>query len=78
MRLKLNAYPLPADLEKRIAAIVREAQAGRAKELEIAYGPSKVVKKRILAFLNKKEMRALYHRLEKTERGWGRVYLYFK
>ena len=29
-------------------------------------------------FLNKKENRQLYSRLEKTDKGWGRVYLHFR
>lgn len=47
--------------------------------VEIAYGEAGgSVKKRILNFLNNKEIRRLYSRLEKTEKGWGRIYLYFR
>ncbi len=79
MKLKLNAYPLIPDLEEKIAEIIQEAVEKRAKIVEIAYGPaSESVKKRILNFLNRKDIRALYSRLEKTEKGWGRIYLHFR
>jgi bifunctional pyridoxal-dependent enzyme with beta-cystathionase and maltose regulon repressor activities len=80
MKLKLNVYPAIADMEIRLAQIMDEAVAGRAKMVEIAYGEAgEDVKKRILNFLNRKDIRALYSRLEKTDKGsWGRVYVYFR
>lgn len=78
MKLKLNCYPVIPKMEEKIEAAVREAYEKGAKELEIAYGDASAnVKKRILHVLNKKELRVLYKRMEKTESGWGRVYLYF-
>jgi len=79
MKLKLNVYPVIPDMDTKIAAIIQEALDKRAKIVEIAYGDaSDSIKKRILNFLNKKEIRCLYSRLEKTEKGWGRIYLYFR
>jgi len=79
MKLKLNLYPIAPDMEINIEKILKEAVAGRASLLEIAYGPaSDSVKKRILNFLNKKEIRRIYSRLEKTDKGWGRIYLHFR
>ena len=79
MKLKLNLYPVVPDMEEKIAEILQEAVEKHADLLEIAYGEaSESVKKRILNFLNKKEIRQLYSRLEKTEKGWGRVYLHFR
>ncbi len=66
-------------MEARIEKILKEAVVGRASLVEVAYGPaSDSVKKRILNFLNKKEIRRLYSRLEKTDKGWGRIYLHFR
>jgi len=66
-------------MEEKIAQILQEAIDKRAKVVEIAYGEAaESVKKRILNFLNKKENRKLYSRLEKTEKGWGRVFVYFR
>ena len=79
MKLKLNVYPMIADMEERLKEIIQEAVDSRAKVLEIAYGPaSDSIKKRILNFLIKKEIRKLYSRFEKTEKGWGRIYVYFR
>ncbi len=82
MKLKLNLYPAVADMEERLAQIIQEALDKSAIEIEIAYGPaygpSADAKKRILNYLNKKEVRKLYSRLEKTEKGWGRIYVYFR
>lgn len=79
MKLKLNLYPVATDMEEKIIEILGEAQDKHAKIVEIAYGEASInVKKRILNFLNKKEIRRLYYRLEKTDKGWGRIYLHFK
>lgn len=79
MKLKLNLYPVIPDMEEKITQILMLAQEKRAKIVEIAYGEASIsVKKHILNFLNKKEIRQLYYRLEKTDKGWGRVYLHFK
>ena len=79
MKLKLNLYPVAPDIEEKIMQALREASEKRARQLEIAYGEAGVgVKKRILNFLNKKEIRRLYDRMKKTEKGWGRVYIYFR
>ncbi len=79
MKLKLNAYPVIPDMEERIADILRKAVDKRAKILEIAYGEAgESIKKRILNFLHKKEIRQLYSRLEKTDKGWGRIYVHFR
>lgn len=79
MKLKLNVYPIIPDMEEKIAEIIQKAVNKRAKIVEIAYGPAgNSVKKTILNFLNKKDIRKFYSRLEKTEKGWGRIYLHFR
>jgi hypothetical protein len=79
MILKLNLYPIPIDMERQITEAIQEALEKRIKIVEISYGEaSDSVKKRMLNFLNQKEIRRLYTRLEKTEKGWGRIYLHFR
>jgi hypothetical protein len=79
MKLKLDVYPEIPDMNEKLAAIIKQAVDGRAKMVEISYGEAgKNVKKRLLNFLNRKDIRKLYSRLEKTDRGWGRIYLYFR
>jgi hypothetical protein len=65
-------------MDKKLAEIIQKAVDNRAKLLEIAYGKSESVKKQVLNFLNKKDIRKLYSRLEKTEKGWGRIYVHFR
>lgn len=79
MKLKLNVYPIVPDMDEKLEEIMQRAVQSRAKILEIAYGEAgESVKKRILNFLNKKEIRKLYSRIEKTDKGWGRVYVHFR
>jgi len=79
MKLKLNVYPAIPDLEERLTEIIQKAVDHRAKMVEIAYGQAgDNVKRDILRFLNKKDIRKLYSRLEKTGKGWGRIYLHFR
>ncbi|MCX5704491.1 MAG: DNA mismatch repair protein MutS [Candidatus Omnitrophica bacterium] len=79
MRLKLNVYPVIPDMEEKLAEIIQKAVDNRARIVEIAYGEAADnVKKRILSFLNKKEIRKLYSRFEKTDKGWGRIYVHFR
>jgi RNA binding exosome subunit len=79
MILKLNLYPVSTGMEERVIEAIQEALEKRIKTVEISYGEaSDTVKKRILNFLKQKEIRKLYSRLEKTDKGWGRVYLHFR
>jgi hypothetical protein len=79
MKLKLNVYPVIPDMEEKLAAIIQQAVDNRAKIVEIAYGVAgESVKKRILHFLSRKDIRKLYSRLDKTDKGWGRIYVHFR
>jgi len=79
MKLKLNVYPVIPDMDEKLAEIIQKAVDNRAKIVEIAYGEAtENVKKRILNFLNRKDIRKLYSRLDKTDKGWGRVYVHFR
>ena len=79
MKLKLNVYPVIPDMDEKIINIIQEAVSKRAKTVEIAYGVAgEGIKKRILNILNRKDIRALYSRLEKTDKGWGRIFVHFR
>jgi hypothetical protein len=79
MKLKLNVYPVIPDMDEKLAEIIQKAVDNRAKIVEIAYGEAaESVKKHILNFLNRKDIRKLYSRLEKTDKGWGRIYVHFR
>ena len=79
MKLKLNLYPVLPDMEERLSALMQEAVDKRAISVELSCGPaSDTVKKRVLSYLNKKEVRQMYSRLEKTDKGWSRIYIHFR
>jgi len=79
MKLKLNVYPVITDMDEKLAEIIQKAVDNRAKFVEIAYGEAgESVKKRILNFLNRKDIKRLYSRLDKTDKGWGRIYVHFR
>lgn len=79
MRLRLSLYPVLPDMEEKIAAVLQEAHEKRARVLELSCGPaSDAVKRRVLSYLNRKDVRSLYSRLEKTDKGWNRIFLHFR
>ena len=56
-----------------------EALARRIALVEIIPGKgSGTLKKHVLRFLNQAHMRALYHRIEKDERNFGRIFIHFR
>lgn len=80
MKLKLFVTPqMLEDLEERLAGIIAEAQENRAKLIEISCGAiSDEMRRRIVNFLNKKDVRRLYSRYEKTSTGWNRILIHFR
>jgi hypothetical protein len=80
MKLKLFVTPeMLEDLEDRLAAILAEAQKHRAKLAEVSCGGiSDDMRRRIVNFLNRKDVRRLYNRYEKTSAGWNRIIIHFR
>ena len=63
----------------RSRAIIDEAVAKRATLVEIIPGKgSGQLKKRVLRFLDQKEIKAQYQRVEKDSRNFGRVFVHFR
>ena len=57
----------------------KKAEKIKAKELEIICGKgSGALKKRVLRFLQKKEIKEKYHRVNKDKDNWGRIFVYFR
>lgn len=82
MKLKLDLHEIfnrGADIERALSGIMAEAVAKRATLVEIIPGKgSGALKKRVLRFLDQKEIRALYHRVEKDSDNWGRLFVHFR
>lgn len=82
MKLKLDlhdVYNRGQDIDRALNAIINEAVAKKAPVIEIIPGKgSGQLKKRVLRFLEQKEIRALYHRVEKDPKNFGRLFVHFR
>lgn len=59
--------------------VVNEAVEKKISLVEIIPGKgSGQLKKRVLRFLNQPEIKRLYHRLEKDDKNFGRIFVHFK
>jgi len=74
-----DVYNRGADIDRALKAIIDEAVAKRAPLVEIIPGKgSGALKKKVLRFLDQKEIKALYHRVEKDSNNFGRVFVHFR
>lgn len=56
-----------------------EAEQKKAKTVEIIPGKgSGQLKKRVLRFLDRKDVKVRYHRVEKDSKNFGRLFVHFK
>lgn len=82
MKLKLDLHDIynrGSDIDKALRDIIDEAIAKKATLVEIIPGKgSGQLKKRVLRFLDTKEMKQLYHRVEKDSNNFGRVFVHFR
>ncbi len=66
-------------IEVALNEVIREAMDKRIKMVEIIPGKgSGQLKKRVLRFLNQKEIKSLYHRVEKDDKNFGRILVHFR
>ena len=66
-------------IEAALNEVIREAMDKRIKMVEIIPGKgSGQLKKRVLRFLNQKHIRDLYHRVEKDDKNFGRIFIHFR
>ncbi|GGK12794.1 DNA mismatch repair protein MutS [Pilimelia terevasa] len=67
------------EIDRALRGIIDEAVARKAPLVEIIPGKgSGQLKKRVLRFLDQKEVKALYHRVEKDSRNFGRIFVHFR
>jgi len=82
VKLKLDLHEIynrSGDIDRALRAIIDEAIAKKAPLVEIIPGEgSGQLKKRVLRFLDQKEIKALYHRVEKDSDNFGRVFVHFR
>jgi DNA-nicking Smr family endonuclease len=82
VKLKLDLHDIynrGADIDRALREIIDEAVAKKATLVEIIPGKgSGQLKKHVLRFLDRKDIKALYHRVEKDSRNFGRVFIHFR
>ncbi|WP_284741246.1 Smr/MutS family protein [Amycolatopsis sp. RTGN1] len=82
MKLKLDLHDIynrGGEIDRALKAIIDEAVAKKAPLVEIIPGKgSGQLKKHVLRFLERKDIKALYHRIEKDKDNFGRVFVHFR
>jgi len=81
-KLKLDLHDIynkGDKIEAELQRIMNEAVEKRIALVEIIPGKgSGQLKKRVLRFLDQKHIRAMYHRIEKDDKNFGRIFVHFK
>lgn len=66
-------------IEDELNRIIQEAVEKRIKLVEIIPGKgSGQLKKKVLKFLERGEIKQLYHRVEKDSKNFGRLFVHFR
>jgi dsDNA-specific endonuclease/ATPase MutS2 len=82
VRLKLDLHEIynrGDEIERALGEVIDEAVRTRATLVEIIPGKgSGQLKKRVLRFLDRPDVKARYHRVEKDSHNWGRVFVHFR
>ena len=74
-----DIYNKSQDIEIALNRVVSEAVEKKISLIEIIPGKgSGQLKKRVLRFLQQKEIKNMYHRVEKDSKNFGRVFVHFK
>jgi DNA-nicking Smr family endonuclease len=81
-KLKLDLHEIfnhgPA-IERELERVMREAVEKKIRQVEIIPGKgSGQLKKRVLKFLERPDIKQLYHRVDKDSRNSGRLFVYFR
>jgi DNA-nicking Smr family endonuclease len=81
-KLKLDLHDIynkGGQIEAELQRVMREAVEQKIALVEIIPGKgSGQLKKRVLRFLDQKHIRALYHRVEKDDKNFGRIFVHFR
>ncbi|KIH99658.1 DNA mismatch repair protein MutS [Streptomonospora alba] len=82
MKLKLDLHDIynrGRDIERALHDIIDEAERTKAKTVEIIPGKgSGQLKKRVLRFLDRKDVKSRYHRIDKDSTNFGRLWVHFR
>ncbi|MDE2027649.1 MAG: Smr/MutS family protein [Candidatus Omnitrophica bacterium] len=81
-KLKLDLHDIfnkGQAIETELNRVIREAVDKKITLVEIIPGKgSGQLKKHVLRFLEQKHIKALYHRIEKDDKNFGRIFVHFR
>ena len=81
-KLKLDLHDIfnkGGSIEAELNRVIQDAVRKRIELVEIIPGKgSGQLKKHVLRFLAQPEIKALYHRIEKDSKNFGRVFVHFR
>ena len=81
-KIKLDLHDIYSDgrkIEESLKRVIQEAVRKKVNEIEIIPGKgSGQLKKSVLRFLERPEIKQLYHRLEKDDKNFGRIFVHFR
>jgi len=81
-KIKLDLHDIFSDgssIERELNRVIADACAKRVELVEIIPGKgSGQLKKSVLRFLARPEIKRLYHRVEKDDRNFGRIFVHFR
>ena len=81
-KLKLDLHDIynrGDQIDAELNRIVQQAIDKKIDLVEIIPGKgSGQLKKKVLRFLNQSHIRQLYHRIEKDDKNFGRIFIHFK
>jgi DNA-nicking Smr family endonuclease len=74
-----DIYNRGGDIDRALRDIIDEAVEKKVRLVEIIPGKgSGQLKKRVLRYLDQKDVKARYHRVEKDSRNFGRIFVHFR
>ena len=81
-KLVLDLHPIfnrGDQIERALEDIISQAENKRIKTVEIIPGKgSGQLKKRVLRFLQRGDIKTRYHRIDKDSKNFGRVFVHFR
>lgn len=74
-----DIYNKGFSIDKELNRVIAQAVEKKITLVEIIPGKgSGQLKKRVLRFLNQSDIKKLYHRIEKDDKNFGRIFVHFR
>ena len=74
-----DLYNRGDQIDRALDQVIQDAIDKKIRLVEIIPGKgSGALKKKVLRYLDRKDVRARYHRIEKDSDNWGRLFVHFR